>query len=161
MSNVGSDGLWTLVTQFGDFARARHVAIEEAILRHLEAEVARHQAASQGLVDPCLPLDGDRELAMAAGAIYRERMETSEAPTLDERVAYLARLHDLVVTEDRDGDRRASRAPIAPALDGLLDVAWSLLVLEEDVARIRVDLQDKGACRAAEYFAEVHAAWRS
>lgn len=147
------DRLFALVTEFAQLARTRRAEVEAAIRRHLEAELALHGAAGVELATR----PPDAEQAMQEGATYRERMAVSEpgTPTLDEKITYLARVHDLVVAEDRDGDRRESRRPLVPALDGLLEVVWSLLAFPEDLERMRADLEEKGACRASEYLAAV------
>lgn len=177
------DRLWSIVTEFGERARVHPERVEKAILDFLEAEDARQRAAKAGLFDPLEQLAGAESDAMASGdftdeekaevrrrfarkrtelarqawATYCARVDASqpEAPSAEEMISYLARLHDLVVAEDRDGDRRPSRRPLAPALDEVSEVRWTLLVLPEDVPCMRADMEKTGACRAADYIAAV------
>lgn len=180
------DRLWALASEFGQRARAHPGKVERAILGFLAAEAARHQAArcveaeqqldslagaeSAAMASSDFNDEEKRELrsrfeeqrsalAMQAGVVFRERLAASqpEPPSLDEKIAYLARVHDEVIGEDPDGDRRESRRPLAPALYGAAEVHWATLLLlpEEDLQRMRADLEEKGSCRAVEYLAEV------
>jgi hypothetical protein len=177
------DRLWTIVAEFGSRARAHPERVERAILDFMEAEDARQRAAKAGLFDPleqladaesnamtstdsteeeksetrCRLAQKRTELARLAWTTYCARVDASqpEAPSTEEMISYLAQLHDLVVAEDRDGDRRPSRRPLAPALDAVSEVRWTLLVLPEDVPCMRADMENTGGCRASEYLAAV------
>lgn len=129
------EDLWKIVTEFGARARANRELVEGAVRRFLDAEVSRCKAVKYG---PVLPTAAD-----------------SKKPSHDEMIVFLARVHDLVVAEDRDGDRRENREPLFPELEGLAEVVWSLLVFPEDLSAMRADLAEKGSCRASDYLAAV------
>lgn len=166
------DRLWEIVSEFGTRARANRKIVDAAIREFIADEVARTLDAMAGAALPrvnngedekavwdILTPDEVRELAMHDGASYRRRLAASECsdPTFGEMVAFLARVHDLVVAEDRDGDRRESRRPLAPKLDGLEDVVWSQLIFPEDLNAMRGDLATKKTCRAMEYLNAIRA----
>lgn len=157
------DRLWAIVGEFGTRARANLKLVEKAIRRFLETEWAWIEDASRKAnasvdailphLEPWLPDEDRRDRALCAGHSYR-RLLDRRAPhkTLDAKIAYLARLHDVVVATDSDPDGRESRRPLVPSLDGTDEVVWTLLILPEEIDGIRADLKEKGTHRAIEYY---------
>jgi len=168
MNNAGTfrkstDALWSIINEFGARARANPDVVKASIRRFLDAENARHRAAAGGLdfasseeVDAVFEVLTPEEVradAFRAAGVYRWRMRASEhdSPSRDEVIAYLVRIHDLVVATGHDRAGRESRQPIAFTMDGLDEVRWSLLIAPEDLPTIRADLTEQGSHRASEY----------
>jgi len=165
----GTALLWKFVNEFGERARANPEIVEAAIHRFLEAEIGRHKVAKAGasfslddksekIISEVFTPDELRDICFRDGAIYRRRMSDSESEcsSSDEKIAYLTRLHDLVVAEAPDRDRRESRRPLAPDTNNVYeDIVRETLILPDQIPDIRNELDETGTCRGTEYLEAV------